>query len=343
MPEPVIEVSGLTKHFKLPGEDKVVKACTDVSFAIEAGRTLGLVGESGSGKTTVGRCLVRLLEIDGGSVAFRGEQIGALSRRRFRPYRRDIQIVFQEPFESLNPLRTVEATIEEPLRALTDLSAQERERRVAEVLEEVGLPAGAAGARPGELSAGDQQRVAIGRALVSRPAFVVLDEPTSALPPDARPAILALLKRLQSELDLAYLFISHDLSSVQALCDDVAVMYLGQIVERGTREEVLVRPRHPYSRALLSSVLLPDPERGRLLEDWQVSLAGEIPSPVDLPTGCFLEQRCPYGAPRCGEPQELAAVAGEAGRVARCWRAQTGEWPESSEAAEVVAEGSHGP
>ena len=174
--------------------------------------------------------------------------------------------------------------------------------------------------------------MAIGRALISRPAFVVLDEPTSALPPDARPAILELLKRLQAELDLAYLFISHDLSSVQALCDDVAVMYLGQIVERGSRDEVLRAPRHPYSRALLSSVLLPDPERGRLIQDWQVKLAGEIPSPIDLPTGCYLAGRCPYSAERCTQPQALVPIEGDAGRVARCWRAERGEWPQAAEA-----------
>ncbi len=324
----VIEVENLAKSFTLPDENKLVKACQDVSFAIRPGRTLGLVGESGSGKTTVGRCLARLLEIDGGDVRFRGDPIGGLTPKQFRPLREQIQIVFQEPLESLNPLRTVAATLEEPLRALTRLTRQERWERVIEVVADVGLPESALDAKPGELSAGDQQRVAIGRALIPRPAFVVLDEPTSALPPDARPEILRLLKRLQAEHDLAYLFISHDLSSVRALCDDVAVMYLGQIVERGSTEQVLSAPRHPYSRALLSSVLLPDPEHGRLIEQWQVHLSGEIPSPVDLPTGCFLEQRCPYRAEPCAAAQPLTPVAGDRSRVARCWRAEQDRWPE---------------
>ena len=328
---PVIEVRGLTKHFRLPEGNKVVKACQDVSFSIEPGRTLGLVGESGSGKTTVGRCLVRLIEIDAGDVRFRGEAVGGLTRRRFRPYRRQIQIVFQEPYESLNPLRSVAMTLEEPLKALTDLSAPDRRRRVHETIEEVGLPDTALSLRPGELSAGDQQRVAIGRALISRPSFVVLDEPTSALPPDARPEILDLLKSLQAEFGLAYLFISHDLSSVQALCDDVAVMYLGQIVERGSKDAVLRSPRHPYSRALLSSVLLPDPERGRLIDEWQVRLAGEIPSPIDLPTGCYLASRCPYRAEACEQPQALVAVEGDSRHEARCWRAETGAWTQPTE------------
>jgi oligopeptide/dipeptide ABC transporter ATP-binding protein len=322
---PLVEARNLTKHFRIPGSSATVQACNDVSFAIGRGETLGLVGESGSGKTTAGRCLVRLVEIDGGEVYFRGQRIDDMPQKAFRQYRKYMQIVFQEPFESLNPLMSGEATIEESLRTHTDLDGQARRRRVRELLEMVGLLPAYAEARPHEISAGAQQRLAIARALAPGPSFMVLDEPTSALPPDAKPGIMRLLRDLQRELKLGYLFISHDLSLVNEFCDRVAVMYLSQIVEEGTRRDVLATPAHPYSRALLSSVLLPDPKRKRLIAQDAVRLEGEIPSPIDLPHGCYLQSRCPFAVAGCDWPQRLVGVPRKPRQLARCWRVGAGE------------------
>lgn len=322
MSEPVIRVEGLSKSFPLPHGGKKVQACSDVSFSIDEGKTLGLVGESGSGKTTVGRCLARLLDFEEGEITFRGERVGQISARDFRPYRKQIQIVFQEPSESVNPLRSVQHILEEPLRVHRLGSNRSRGERVREILVLIGLDADILARKPRELSASVLQRVAIGRALITEPSFIVLDEPTSALPPDAKPVIMELLRELQAELGLTYLFISHDLSLVSEFCHDVAVMYLSQIVEQGPASDVLGSPAHPYSQALLNSVLNPDPEAGRGVGATEVTLEGEIPSPIDLPRGCYLQSRCPFAVAECSEPQLLAEVpiAGNIQRV-RCWRA----------------------
>lgn len=317
----LVEVRQLTKLFPLARSRKVLQACRDVSFSIEAGSTLGLVGESGSGKTTVGRCLAGLTELDRGQIFFKGERIDNRSPKALRSLRKYIQIVFQEPYESLNPLWSVRRTLDEPLRLHTDLTARLRRRRTEELLEVVGLGSGISSARPGELSAGDQQRVAVARALAPNPDFIVLDEPTSALPPEAKPGVLNLLRSLQDDFGLGYLFISHDLSLVRHFCDRVAVMYLGQIVEEGTRDQVLGSPRHPYSAALLSSVLHSDRRSRDQSTGDEVQLEGEIPSPIDLPTGCYLKSRCPFSKLGCEKPQELEEIPGELGHSVRCWRA----------------------
>lgn len=329
---PLVEVRELVKLFPLHERGKVVQAADRVSLHVNDGETVGLIGESGSGKTTVGRCIVRLAEPTAGEIYFRGERVDQLSQRQFRRYRSKMQVVFQEPSEALNPRMSVSALLQEPLR-IQRWSPADRAERVRKLMDEIGVPGRIADRRPAELSAGTQQRVAIGRALAARPAFIVLDEPTSSLPPAAEDDILTLLRELQGEFRLSYLFISHDLTLVRHFCARVAVMYLGQVVESGALLQVFERPQHPYSRSLLASALIPDPAVRRRDQMPDFRLEGEIPSPVDLPAGCYLAGRCPLGKDRCvAEPQELRDV-GEGHRV-RCWRVTDGDhrW----------AEGSHG-
>lgn len=325
MSEALVEVRDLTKRYPLAEHGKFVQACKGVTFSVAEGETLGLVGESGSGKTTVGRCLARLVEPTEGEILFRGQRIDTLHHRELRPYRAKLQIVFQEPSESLNPRMNVAQLLKEPLKLHGTLSKTAREGRVRELLDQVGLPARVAGIRPGGLSAGNQQRVAIARALATNPEFLVLDEPTSSLPADAEETVLALLTSLQKDLGLSYLFISHDLSLVRHFCDRVAVMYLSQVVETGSLRDVFDDPQMPYSRALLSSVLLPDPTRRRRDREAPYQLRGEIPSPVDLPPGCYLAGRCPIVVERCRhEPQQLEPL--EEGHLIRCWRVTEGDY-----------------
>jgi len=281
-------------HFRQDAK-RVVKAVNGVSFVISPGEALALVGESGSGKTTVGRSLLRLIEPTGGRVAFLGQDITAMPVSRFRPLRSRLQMVFQEPFASLNPRMRVGRIVEEPLLLAGEGDARRRRERCLEALSLVGLPPSAGTGFPHQFSAGEQQRIGIARAIATRPDLVVLDEPTSALDVSVRAEILALLDDLRRKLNLAYLFISHDLAAVQRVCQRVAIMYLGRIVETGATDELFAQPKHPYSRALLSSALFPDPKRTvpRFL------LKGEIPSPINLPTGCHLHQRCPWAQPIC--------------------------------------------
>jgi peptide/nickel transport system ATP-binding protein len=295
MSERLLEVRDLVKHFPL-SHHQTVKAVSGVSFHIERGEALALVGESGSGKTTVGRCVLRLIEPTEGTIAFRGENITAMAQEKFRRLRPHIQMVFQEPHDSLNPRMRVGKTLEEPLiLANRSSSPADRRKRVLELLEMVRLSESFLDLYPHQLSGGEQQRVSIARALATRPDLVVLDEPTSALDVSVRAEILDLLTDLRERLGLAYLFISHDLTAVRRVCQQVAIMYLGKIVETGRTEEIFARPLHPYSRALLSSVLYPDPlqERPRFL------LKGEISSPINLPPGCHLYPRCPWARDEC--------------------------------------------
>ncbi len=323
--ETIIRVTGLYKQFPIRGSDKKVHAVDDVSFDIRHGEAIGLVGESGSGKTTVGRCLVRLEEPTAGEIMFHDTALGGIKRAAFVPYRKAIQIVFQDPFDSMNPRWTVEKVLTEPLDLHTDMSAQEKRQRVVELLEMVGLDAALRRDQPRQLSAGQQQRVVVARAIATNPEFIVLDEPTSALSPETRVEIIQLLMELSRKLGFAYLFISHDLTTVKVICHRVIVMYLGQIVEVGDKDAVFTQPRHPYSKALLASHLFPDIADRRVDRPERITLEGEIPSPVSLPKGCYLYGRCPSQKDACAaKPQELRAMPD--GREIRCWRVIEGDF-----------------
>jgi oligopeptide/dipeptide ABC transporter ATP-binding protein len=314
MMDKLLEVRNLVKHFPIVGSRAVVNAVNGVSFDVSPGETLALVGESGSGKTTVGRCIVRLTEVTAGSILFHGQDIARMPQSHFRKLRSKIQLVFQEPAESLDPRMSIGAAIAEPL-LLQKHSAADRRRRVREIAALVGLSAVMLSMYPAELSAGQQQRVAIARALATDPEILVLDEPTSALDPTARAEIIDLLMRLQRELGIAYLFISHDLSIVRHVSKRVAVMYVGQIIEQGSTPEVFARQHHPYSVALLSAVLLPDPTIKRTVG---ITLKGEIPSPIDLPPGCYLASRCPLADDRCHGEAPPPVDVGH-GHITRCF------------------------
>ncbi len=312
----LLSVEGLVKHFPLGGArawldrlggqaPRSVRAVDGVSFAVAPGETLGLVGESGCGKSTVARSILRLVEPTLGRVTFGDVNLTTLSAEPLRRQRRDLQMVFQDPTASLNPRLSVGRTVEEPLRRHTTLGTGERRARVAEVLAQVGLGPELAGRYSHELSGGQRQRVNFARAIATRPRFVVLDEPTSALDVSLRARAILLLDELRATLGMTYLFISHDLASVKYLAHRVAVMYLGTIVEEASTAELFARPLHPYTRALLSAVPVPDPDVRRA----RIVLAGEVPSPIDIPGGCRLRGRCPLAQPVCAEPVTLREVA----------------------------------
>ena len=304
----LLEVQNLVKRFPLSGSRKTVQAVNGVDFSIARGETLALVGESGSGKTTIGRCVMGLIDPTAGGIWFDGKPMGRGRDIRSRELRGRIQLVFQEPAESLDPRMRIGETLGEPLRYL-GLPRAERECRVREVAARLGLAERVLDQFPAELSAGQQQRVGIGRAVITRPELIVLDEPTSALDPTARAEIVDLLIRLQRELGTAYLFISHDLSTVRFLSHRVAVLYLGAIVEQAEAEALFARPLHPYSVGLLASVLLPDPKLKRVSA---VTLEGEIPSPIDLPPGCSLAGRCPFVGEQCHTTRPPPTAVGPA-------------------------------
>jgi oligopeptide/dipeptide ABC transporter ATP-binding protein len=294
---PVLQVEHLVKHFTVAGSSKPLQAVSDVSFSIGRGETLGIVGESGSGKTTIGRCVLRLIEPTSGRILIDGHDLSALSHDGLRHIRPQMQLVFQEPFDSLDPQKTIGEVIAEPLRLHTRLSKAERRDRVLDLLAKVGLSPQTADRHPHQIAAGQQQRVGIARAIATEPKFIVLDEPVSSLDPTARAEIIDLLIDLQERLGITYLFISHDLTTVRYLCNWVAVMYLGKIVELSPTEELFEHPVHPYTRALLSAVPVPDPEVRRT----KFVLEGEIPSPINLPSGCHLHTRCPAALTACRE------------------------------------------
>lgn len=316
---PLISVRNLVKRYILRKTKAVLQAVGGVSLDIRPGETLGLVGESGSGKTTVGRCLLGLEKANSGELIYHNQTLN-LPNGLPRSLRPKLQIVFQDPFDSLDPRWTVADLLGEPLDLHTTLRGEAKRTRITELLNLVGLEPTTATARPRMLSAGQQQRVGIARALACEPELIVLDEPTSALAPAARTAIILLLRELQQRLGIAYLFISHDLATVKHLSHRVAVMYLSQIVELGDRDQIFNAPTHPYTRALLAAHLETDPRHRRPDHPPAIRLEGEIPSPVDLPQGCYLAGRCPVALPRChAEKQDL--MANSSGRLVRCWRA----------------------
>jgi oligopeptide/dipeptide ABC transporter ATP-binding protein len=298
------------------GRPSVVRAVDKVSLRIHRGETVALVGESGSGKTTIGRCVVRLVQPTGGRIVVLGRDITRISQRQLRPLRRQMHVVFQDPYSSLNPRMTVGQIVAGPLVHHGLVTRGERRSRVVEMLGRVGLRPELHDRFPHSLSGGQRQRVAIARALIIQPGLLVADEPISALDASVQASILNLLVDLQAEMKFACLFITHDLSAAEFLADRIAVMYLGEIVEEGTREEIFGQPRHPYTQALLSAVLVPDPavQRTRI----QIILPGDPPSPLDPPAGCRFHTRCPIAIDRCAvEWPELVDPAGGAHR-SRC-------------------------
>ena len=298
--EPLVRVRNMKMHF--PVRDGLfrkvtnsVKAVDDISFDIFKGETLALVGESGCGKTTAGRCLLRLLTPTDGSIEFDRHQLGAMGRNELRRLRPRMQIVFQDPFGSLNPRMTVAQTLGEPLRVHRIVPENAISKRVAETLERVGLSPSFRDRYPHEFSGGQRQRISIARALVHEPDFIVCDEAVSALDVSVQAQVINLLKELQNDLGLSYLFISHDLNVVRYIADRVAVMYLGKIVELAETGELFAAPKHPYTQALLSANPVPDPSIS--LET--VVLEGDVPSPINVPPGCAFHQRCPRAFAPC--------------------------------------------
>ncbi|MEU6999144.1 dipeptide ABC transporter ATP-binding protein [Nonomuraea sp. NPDC046570] len=300
----LLKATDVVKHFK------AVQAVNGVSLEVRAGETLGVVGESGCGKSTLGRCLVRLTDLTSGTVEFDGQDITTLSRRRLRPIRKGVQLVFQDPYASLNPRRTAGDAVAEPLRVHKYGDAAAIRRRVAELFDVVGLTRAHLDRYPHEFSGGQRQRIGIARAVALSPKLVVADEPVSALDVSVQAQVLNLFADLQEELGLTYVFIAHDLGVVRHVSDRIAVMYLGEVVEVAEAERLYDAPAHPYTRALLSAVPEIDDGSGAPRRE-RIVLTGDVPNPIDRPSGCSFHPRCPVAQARCRTERPALRVVGE--------------------------------
>jgi oligopeptide transport system ATP-binding protein len=343
-PKPVLEVDGLVKHFTLGrgvgSGGRVVHAVDGVSFTLAPAEVLGLVGESGSGKTTVGYCINRLYEPTDGTIRLEGADITHLTRRQLRPHRRRMHIVFQDPYSSLNPRLTCGQIVGEPIRLHRLERRSGIDSRVVELFDSVGLRPELRYRYPHELSGGQRQRVGLARALSVSPTLLIADEPVSALDVSVQAAVLNLLRDLQQQLGFSCLFISHDLATVEFICDRVAVMYLGKIVEVAPREELFSNPQHPYTQALLSAAVVPDPEVQRTRQ--RVVLDGDIPSPIAPPSGCRFRTRCPLereSAPRSTDEEPPLIDVNGHGHLVACHLVRRGvDAPKLAESPAELAE-----
>lgn len=313
MSEPILKVKGLKVHFPVSGgflaKKQVVKAVDGVDFEIAPGETFGLVGESGCGKSTTGRALVKIYDPTEGQVIFGGEDITKIKGAKLKEFRRDMQMIFQDPYASLNPRMTVGEIIREPMdiHGVYD-TKEEREKRVRELLEIVGLKPDHIRRYPHEFSGGQRQRIGIARTLALNPKFIVCDEPISALDVSIQAQVINLLEKIQNEMGIAYLFIAHDLSMVKHISDRIGVMYLGNMVEIGDADDIYHEPLHPYTQALLSSVPIPDPKVARNKK--RIVLEGELPSPINPPSGCVFRTRCPKATERCAQEKPALKTVG---------------------------------
>ena len=312
----LLRVEGLAKHFPARGGKGVTRAVDGVSFVVHRGETLGIVGESGCGKSTLGRTILRLLKPSAGEIEFDGIDVRALDQRALRGMRREMQMIFQDPFASLDPRLKVGAIVAEPLVIHRIGDGASRRQAIVELLETVGLDAAAAERYPHEFSGGQRQRIGIARALALKPKLIIADEPVSALDVSIRSQILNLLIELKQQFGLSYIFISHDLAVVEHVSDSLAVMYLGRIVETAAAEDLFARPSHPYTLALISAVPRPDPQR----PGQRVVLKGEMPNPEDPPPGCPFHPRCPEAMDICRTTPPPESDIGRAGRphLVRC-------------------------
>ena len=316
-PGPLLRAQDLVKHFPVEGSDLVLRAVDGVTFDINQGETLGLVGESGCGKSTVGRCLLRLYEPTSGKIFFENEEITHASNSEMRRVRRDMQVIFQDPYSSLNPRQNILSIVSEPMVIHKIGSKSERQDRVAGLLEKVGLDPSYMRRYPHEFSGGQRQRIGIARALALDPKMIVCDEPVSALDVSVQAQVVNLLQDLQSELGLTYLFISHGLAVVEHISNRVAVMYLGKIVEIADPQELYSDPLHPYTKALLSAIPIPDPKQKRE----RIVLKGDVPTPIDPPSGCRFRTRCPWAIDDCAKVvPELREIT--PGHTAACIRVE---------------------
>ncbi len=314
-----IEVHDLTKEFRVAGSRSVVRALAGISLSVEEGSTLAVVGESGSGKSTLGRCMLRLVEPDAGRIVFQQQDVTRVPQSQLRPLRARLQMVFQDPYGSVNPRMRIAEIVEEPLILHTKMGPAQRATAVAELLWQVGLDLEMGFRYPHELSGGQLQRVGIARAIATRPALIVLDEPTSSLDVSVRADILALLSRLQRELGLTYVLISHDLETVRTIADRLVVMYLGRIIESGSPQQIFGQPQHPYTQALLSASLPPRLEETRV----RYALSGGPPDPTRVPAGCSFAPRCPLAVDRCRAGMPPMHDVGE-GHAVACVRVEDG-------------------